>query len=241
LGFINPTLYTIGQSSSYNSDFHDITSGNNDTNGQSKFYNAVIGYDLTTGWGSMNGQPLMAALAGSSGFSVSTSTLSPETVSPGQSATSSIDVTAVGGFNNSVSFTCSVSPSPQLAPQCSLTPSSVTPGTPATLTVTTTAPTMALSTPLGRSCVFYAFSLPLFGVSLIRIKFGSARARNRKLPVLLFAALLITGLVLQAACGGGSSGGSHGSIGTPAGNYTVTVTGTSGSLHHTASVSLMVQ
>ena len=64
LGFINPTLYAIGQGSSYNSDFHDITSGNNDTNGQSKFYNAVIGYDLTTGWGSMNGQPLMAALVG---------------------------------------------------------------------------------------------------------------------------------------------------------------------------------
>jgi subtilase family serine protease len=65
LGFINPTIYSIGQSSSYNNDFHDITSGNNDTNGQSKFYYAVVGYDLVTGWGSMNGQPLMAALAGS--------------------------------------------------------------------------------------------------------------------------------------------------------------------------------
>ena len=188
----------------------------------------------------MNGQPLMAAL--SADFSVSTSTLSPETVSPGQSATSNLDVTAVGGFNNSVSLTCSVSPSPQLAPQCSVTPSSVIPGTPATLTVTTSAPTMALSTPLGRSCVFYAFSLLLFGVTSIKIKFGSARARDRKLLVLLFAALLITGLVFQAACGGGSGGGSQGgSIGTPAGNYTITVAGTSGSLHNTASVSLTVQ
>jgi hypothetical protein len=70
---------------------------------------------------------------------------------------------------------------------------------------------------------------------LIKIKFGSARARNRKLLVLLFAAPLMTGLVLQAACGGGSSGGSHGgSTGTPAGNYTKTVTGTSGSLLRTA-------
>src|SRR5271165_448874 len=63
LGFINPTLYSIGQSSSYNSDFHDITSGNNDSNGQSMFYYAVVGYDLVTGWGSMNGQSLMDALA----------------------------------------------------------------------------------------------------------------------------------------------------------------------------------
>jgi hypothetical protein len=62
LGFINPTLYSIGQTSSYSSDFHDITSGNNDTDGQSKFYYAVAGYDLVTGWGSMNGQPLMTTL-----------------------------------------------------------------------------------------------------------------------------------------------------------------------------------
>jgi len=62
LGFINPTLYSIGQSSNYSSDFHDVTSGNNDTDGQSKFYYAVAGYDLVTGWGSMNGQPLMTTL-----------------------------------------------------------------------------------------------------------------------------------------------------------------------------------
>jgi N-acetylneuraminic acid mutarotase len=62
LGSINPTLYSIGRSARYDGDFHDITSGDNDSNGQSKFYYAVIGYDLVTGWGSMNGQPLMAAL-----------------------------------------------------------------------------------------------------------------------------------------------------------------------------------
>jgi subtilase family serine protease len=65
LGFINPAIYSIGQGSSYNDDFHDITSGN-DNNGQGQSYNAVVGYDLVTGWGSPNGQNLINTLAGSS-------------------------------------------------------------------------------------------------------------------------------------------------------------------------------
>ena len=57
LGFINPTLYTIGAGSSYSTDFHDITSGSNG-------YSATTGYDLVTGWGSPNGANLLDALAG---------------------------------------------------------------------------------------------------------------------------------------------------------------------------------
>jgi len=49
LGFPNPTLYSLAQSSRYYSDFHDITVGNNGT------YSAVPGYDNVTGWGSFNG------------------------------------------------------------------------------------------------------------------------------------------------------------------------------------------
>jgi len=62
LGFINPAIYAIGEGSSYGSDFHDITSGNNN-NGAGESYNAVVGYDLVTGWGSPNGQALINALA----------------------------------------------------------------------------------------------------------------------------------------------------------------------------------
>jgi subtilase family serine protease len=58
LGFINPYLYTFGLSSSYGTDFHDITSG------KSGSYSAVKGYDLVTGWGSPNGQGLINALVG---------------------------------------------------------------------------------------------------------------------------------------------------------------------------------
>ncbi len=57
LGFINPTIYTIGLGSSYSADFHDITSGSNGT------YPTEKGYDLVTGWGSPNGTGLINALA----------------------------------------------------------------------------------------------------------------------------------------------------------------------------------
>ena len=59
LGFLNPRLYRIGTGSSYDSDFHDITSG---SNGQ---YSAVTGFDLVTGWGSPNGPNLINSLVGS--------------------------------------------------------------------------------------------------------------------------------------------------------------------------------
>ncbi len=56
IGFLDPDLYAFGVSSSYGTDFHDITSG------KSGSYSAVTGYDLVTGWGSPNGQGLINAL-----------------------------------------------------------------------------------------------------------------------------------------------------------------------------------
>jgi kumamolisin len=57
IGFINPTIYSQNVTSSYDTDFHDITSG------KSGSYSAVTGYDLVTGWGSPNGTGLINALA----------------------------------------------------------------------------------------------------------------------------------------------------------------------------------
>jgi subtilase family serine protease len=56
VGFLNPAVYSIGVSSSYNTDFHDITSGNNG-------FPAVTGYDLDSGWGSPKGYYLINAIA----------------------------------------------------------------------------------------------------------------------------------------------------------------------------------
>jgi subtilase family serine protease len=57
LGYLNPLIYPIGFGSSYDSNFHDIASGNNG-------YPAVTGYDLVTGWGSPNGPTLINTLTG---------------------------------------------------------------------------------------------------------------------------------------------------------------------------------
>jgi len=56
LGLAMPPLYTIAKGSNYASDFHDITTGNN------QHYNAITGYDDATGWGSPNGVNLLTDL-----------------------------------------------------------------------------------------------------------------------------------------------------------------------------------
>ncbi|MGA9061354.1 MAG: protease pro-enzyme activation domain-containing protein [Terracidiphilus sp.] len=106
LGFINPSLYSIGAGSSYDADFHDITSGSNG-------YSATTGYDLATGWGSPNGSGLINALAGTSstpGFSLSASPASVSVVQ-GNAGTSTVTSTVFGGFNSSVSLSASGNPS----------------------------------------------------------------------------------------------------------------------------------
>jgi Predicted protease len=51
LGFLSPTLYTLSQNSSkYASDFHDITTGNNNVDGGTQ-YTATTGYDMASGLG----------------------------------------------------------------------------------------------------------------------------------------------------------------------------------------------
>jgi hypothetical protein len=82
--------------------------------------------------------------------------------------------------------------------------------------------------PIG-GAIFAAFFLLLIPTRRRRLKlaFGS-----------LFLVLLAAALV---ACGGGSSSTTITNPGTPTGNYTVTVTGTSGSLSHGLNVPVTVQ
>ncbi|EDY16344.1 conserved repeat domain protein [Chthoniobacter flavus Ellin428] len=64
VGFLNPTLYTLGKGANSATDFHDIATGNNFNAGSPTKFSGVAGYDLCTGWGSPNGAALIDALAG---------------------------------------------------------------------------------------------------------------------------------------------------------------------------------
>jgi hypothetical protein len=75
-------------------------------------------------------------------FLISASLLSPETVMPGSPASSTVSLTAVGGFNGSVTLSCSGLPG---GVNCNFAPPSLPTGSgTSTLTITTSA-----STPLG--------------------------------------------------------------------------------------------
>jgi kumamolisin len=56
LGLANPALYRVGGSSDRATAFHDVLTGNN------RHYPATAGYDLASGWGSLNANALTTAL-----------------------------------------------------------------------------------------------------------------------------------------------------------------------------------
>jgi subtilase family serine protease len=84
VGFLNPALYAIGKGNGFNSDFHDVTTGNNITSKSAGKFSAVTGYDLCTGWGTPKGASMIAALA--SGQTTTNYTISTS-VSPANSGT----------------------------------------------------------------------------------------------------------------------------------------------------------
>jgi uncharacterized repeat protein (TIGR03803 family) len=178
-------------------------------------------------------------------YSLAATALAPAAVSPGGSSTSTLNVaSAAGGFSGAVALTCSVQPALTLAPTCAFSSGSVTPGNSSTLTVRTTGPGISLISGHG-SGFSYALWLPLLGLVASGIGFGSDQERRKKiLTTVTLAFFLFAGLASQVACGGGGSGPPPPPVGgTPAGKYSVTVTGTdaSGTLVHATTTMLTVQ
>jgi kumamolisin len=260
IGFINPALYTIGLSSSYDSDFHDITSGSNG-------YSATTGYDLATGWGSPNGSGLINALAGSPpspGFSLSGS-LASVSVAQGSSGSSTISSTVTGGFDSAITLSATGQPT---GVTVSFSPTSITGAGTSTMTMT-----------VGSSTVTGTYSITVTGTS------GStSETTTVSLTVTVPSSYTIGAAPASVSVAQGSSGSSTissavtggfdsaialSATGQPkgvtesfsrtsitgagtstmtmkvgsstvAGTYSITVTGTSGSSSETTTVSLTV-
>src|SRR5439155_9712881 len=179
--------------------------------------------------------------------------VSPATASvkAGQSATYTVSVQPRNGaFSNSISLACSNLPS--LA-SCSFSPASATPGAntvSSMLTVSTTAASALVKPPDGRvlELPLLALRLELGGLALVGLgllsvggrKSPRRQNRSRRIALASGLALLVVVAAVQASCGGGGSQPPASSPGTPAGNYNITISGTSSSLVQSASAALTV-
>jgi hypothetical protein len=179
--------------------------------------------------------PQTAALTGIGedfGVGVAPGTSSSATVSPGGTATYTISVSPLGGFDQGVTMSCMGAPS--LSTCTPSVPSVTLDGTNTqnvTFTVTTKGATLS---------ALRARSFPPFALSLLMplLAFAVVGARRCALsrPALLALALALASLTYLAACSSGSS-----NSGTATGTYTLTISGTSGSLSHSTPVTLKVQ
>jgi hypothetical protein len=193
------------------------------------------------------GSPQIIPLSGAGmDFAMSSSTTS-DTVSAGQTATYALTVAPEGGLNQTVSLACSGAP---LLATCTV-PSSVTlngtTSTPVTVSVSTTAGTMA--PPWGN--VGPRHGMPprelermLWPYALLMLASLAALAGARKRRTAYLLAFSLVVIMLWSACGGG--GQVVHTPGTPTGTYalsvTATVTSTAAStrLTHTMSLTLNV-
>jgi hypothetical protein len=197
--------------------------------------------------------PVTATYGGDTNFAASTSTaqtLSVQdftiaatpttiTVTAGAMGTSALTITPLGGFSQTLNYTCTGLPSESSCAFASAGANSET------LSIATKAPTFARSwkAPFGGSGnVLYALLLPgLLGLVLP----ASRRKRTLRHVLPLLAVLAVLTLWLPACSTSNSGGGGNHDPGTPKGTYPITVTaaasGAAGNLSHTATVSLTVQ
>ena len=171
-----------------------------------------------------------AAAVGSPNFSLSLSAQSV-TVAPGGSANVMISASAVGGFNNQISLTCSS----VAGVTCSFNPATIFPGSSAASTLTISANATPPVNGYGHNVPGLATLLPglgLFGILLTPRKRKHVTCKSilsmRVLGLLLLISLFAVG------CGSNSKGQAAGS------QVTLTVTGTSGAISQSAPVALTI-
>lgn len=249
-GNVNPTLYAVAASTP--SAFHDITTGNNivpcgagtpncPTTGTLQYgFSAGAGYDQVTGLGSLDVNNLVTAWT-SGNPTVADYTMFGTVGSisaPGGSATSTVTVDGRNGFSGTVTLACTAPASAFLS--CSLSSSSITLGG-ATNSGTST---LTIKTNVAAGLNRHDSPLsPLIagGGAVFAGVFALGMGAGRRRLAMALSIVTIAFVLGAVGCsGGGSSGGGGSKSTTPAGSYTVTVTGTSGSTTHTTNISVTV-
>lgn len=159
-------------------------------------------------------------------------------VAPGQTATYALSVSGTNSFSGTVSFTCTGAPA---SSTCSVSPNPVNISGASSVTATVSVSTVA-ATSINPFLLRWPQLLHLLkplSLALIASAFMIALFPKRRCAWTLRA--IFAGLLLAACagCGGGSSSSTH-STGTPAGQYTIAVTATSGSITQNMSMTLTV-
>jgi len=168
------------------------------------------------------------AAIGGPDFSLNLSA-SSATVMTGGSTTLMIGASAVGGFNSQISLTCSA----PAGLTCSLSPSTISPGS---STSSSTLTVSAASTAPTGGYPYMAVLLPglgLFG-TLLTTRRRKPCTRNRFMGMTILSLVLLSTLF---TLGCGSSSGKQAPV---ASQTTLAVTGTAGALSHSAPVSVTV-
>ncbi len=186
------------------------------------------------------GSPTTIALSGiGADFSLSAAGSTSATISAGQSATYSLQISGTPGLSSTAALSCSGAPASVF---CSVSPTSVTlsgtNGVNVSVNVSTTARTTASVSFRG------THALPLWSLGLLA---GAALAivispRDKKLWGSRCTLLLVLGFLIS--CGGGGGGSTPTNpppTGTPAGTYTLTVNAKVNGITRSSALSLIVK
>ena len=199
-------------------------------------------YSGDNNYGGSNSNTLSEVVS-AQGFTLSSTALTPATISAGGSAQWTIAINPAGGLDPStVSLSCAVTPVVTPAVSCSVSSVTVSGGVgSATLHVGTTAPhTAAQRLAKNESGSGKLLMLALLFPGLVLGGAGISKSNRGKLLGFGIALLVLSACMFQTACGGASSSGTP-VPGTPNGAYTVTVTGSANSMQQTTTVQLTVQ
>ena len=186
--------------------------------------------------------PQTENLTGNGSDFIVASSSGSDKITAGSAATYNLTVSPVGGsFANTVELSCSGLPAQT---SCSLSPNAVTPGgstATSTLSITTTASVaQAESTRTARSAPIYAVWVQLQAAGLLGVLFATPKRRTKKTRAIVLRLLLSGALVFMIGCGGTGILPTP-QTGTTPGTYTITIAGTSGSLHHSIPLTLTIQ